>query len=98
MEIPLKNSLEDPNILSRLQPKEYYKKWMIQNYPIRPDQRDVLQFRKLSLQKGTVDSAEASSTVRLGETIVVCGAKLEVSEPSISNPNAGFISKPLVPI
>lgn len=74
------SALDDPFILSRLQPAEYYRKWMETNMPIRPSQRHVHEGRPLLVQSGTIATAEASTTVRLGDTIVVTGAKLEVAE------------------
>lgn len=74
------SALDDPFILSRLQPAEYYRKWMETNMPIRPSQRSVHEGRPFFVQSGTITTAEASSTVRLGDTIVVTGVKLEVAE------------------
>lgn len=83
--------LQDPAILSRLQPREYYKKWMEAYFPMRPDRRTELEFRPLSIQTGTIGTSEASSTVRLGNTTVIGAVKLEVAEPTVESSNEGFL-------
>lgn len=83
--------LQDPAILARLQPREYYKKWMETYFPIRPDQRKDLEFRPITIQSGILGTAEASATVRLGETTVIGAVKLEVAEPAVDFPNEGFL-------
>jgi exosome complex component RRP43 len=84
-------ALEDPKILAQLQPAEYYKRWMEQHFPMRPDHRTIDTFRPLSVQTGTIATADSSVTVRLGDTTVVAGIKLEVAEPSLSAPTEGFL-------
>lgn len=83
--------LEDANLLARLEPREYYKKWMEQYYPTRPDQRHALAYRPLSIVGGTIGTAEASATVRLGDTTVIGAIKLEVAEPHVARPDEGFL-------
>lgn len=83
--------LEDANLLARLEPREYYKKWMEQYYPTRPDQRHALAYRPVSVVGGTIGTAEASATVRLGDTTVIGAIKLEVAEPHVARPDEGFL-------
>ncbi len=40
---------------------------------------------------GSVQSANGSALVRLGQTMLVCGIKALVTEPSFDQPNRGFI-------
>lgn len=93
------SALEDPEILERLQPREYYRKWMESYFPVRPDQRTCDEFRETAVQTDTIGTADASSMVRLGATTVVTGIKLEVAEPAPSAPSDGFVgaSDPLAP-
>lgn len=83
--------LSDATILARLEPREYYREWMAQYYPLRPDQRHALAYRPASIIAGTIGTAEASATVRLGDTTVIGAIKLEVAEPNVSSPGEGFL-------
>lgn len=78
--------------MERLQPKEFYTKWMDANFPIRPDQRECHQFREVNIVVDTITTADSSSTVKLGDTTVVTGIKAEVAEPSLTKPNQGSIA------
>lgn len=71
------------------QPLEYYRKFLEEN--IRPDGRDLLEFRKTILNVGSISTAEGSALVKLGNTTVVCGVKAEFAVPSQENPNHGYI-------
>lgn len=85
------NVLEDPLILSKLQPTEYYKRWL-EKYPNRRvDGRGLEESRPLQISLDFVSTAESSSTVRLGDTLVVTGIKYEVAEPKLEAPEAGYI-------
>ncbi|CAB4024313.1 exosome complex component RRP43-like, partial [Paramuricea clavata] len=55
------------------QPLEYYRKFLEEN--IRPDGRDLLQFRNTVINIGSIATAEGSSIVKLGNTTIVCGVK-----------------------
>lgn len=78
--------------MERLQPKEFYTKWMDANFPIRPDQRECHQFREVNIVVDTITTADSSSTVKLGDTTVVSGIKAEVAEPSLTKPNQGSVA------
>lgn len=82
--------LDDPEIVERLQPKEFYQHWMNQNFPKRPDGRTIEEFRPIQITKDSIKSADSSAIVRLGPTTVVTGIKAEVTEPSVNHPNCGF--------
>lgn len=87
----MSGALADPSILAALQPTEYYKKWMAQRFPTRPDQRNTHQFRPISIHPNTVGTADASCTVLLGGTTIVGAIKLEVTEPTLSAPEEGYL-------
>lgn len=46
-----------------------------QSQDIRPDGRTLLQFRPISINIGTVSTAEGSAIAKIGNTTVVCGVK-----------------------
>ncbi|XP_076468262.1 exosome complex component RRP43-like [Babylonia areolata] len=76
------------------QPKEYYRKFLEEG--VRPDNREIGSFRPTVLDIGSkngscISTAEGSSLVRLGNTIVMCGVKGELAEPKTDTPSEGFI-------
>jgi exosome complex component RRP42 len=56
---------------------------------IRIDGRKFNEFRSIKIQKGTIEKAEGSATVKIGETFVVAGIKLELAEPYTNTPDEG---------
>lgn len=42
---------------------------------------------------GSISTADGSCLVRLGDTTMVCGVKAEIAEPSLEDPNRGFLSE-----
>lgn len=67
----------------------------------RIDGRGFDDLREISIQTGMIaDKAEGSSFVKLGNTEVLCGIKLEVGEPYPDNPDEGVMmtGAELVPI
>lgn len=48
---------------------------VFQSQEVRPDGRELLQFRPVSVNIGTVTTAEGSAIARVGNTTVVCGIK-----------------------
>jgi len=90
------SALEDPQILERLQPEEYYRRWIDANYPRRPNLRLPMQARPISLEGSVINTAESSATCLLGSpngeanTFVVAAIKAEVAQPSL-NSEAPFI-------
>ncbi|OMJ09939.1 Exosome complex component RRP43 [Smittium culicis] len=43
------------------------------------------------LNTGGIGTTDGSSTIRIGDTTVVCGIRAEVCEPKLSTPNKGFL-------
>ncbi|KAI8799166.1 exosome complex component RRP43 isoform X1 [Biomphalaria glabrata] len=70
------------------QPKEYYEKFLEKD--VRPDNRELGEFRPTVLNIGCVTTAEGSSLVKLGNTSVICGIKAEVAEPA-SDGKKGYL-------
>jgi len=56
----------------------------------RYDGRDFLDYRKIRVIENYIPNAEGSAYVELGNTKVVAGTKLEVSEPFPDIPDEGF--------
>jgi len=77
------------NDLRTAQPKEFFHQFLKEN--IRPDGRQLLEFRKTLLNLGSISTAEGSALVRLGNTMVVCGIKAELCQPTPAEPNKGFV-------
>jgi len=71
------------------QPKEYYKAFLEKE--VRPDNRELGEFRPTVLNIGCISTAEGSSLVKLGNTTVICGVKAEVAEPRADKPKDGYI-------
>uniref|UniRef100_A0A0B7BAI8 Ribosomal RNA-processing protein 43 n=1 Tax=Arion vulgaris TaxID=1028688 RepID=A0A0B7BAI8_9EUPU len=72
-----------------VQPKEYYNKFLDKN--VRPDERELADFRQTILNIGCITTAEGSALVRLGHTTVICGIKAELAKPNTDQPMNGFI-------
>lgn len=55
----------------------------------RPDGRDMLAFRGISIKKGIIQNAEGSAQVDLGGTKVLAGVKVMVGSPMSDTPEQG---------
>lgn len=66
----------------------------------RPDNRAQGEYRKIEVQKNVVSSAEGSARVKIGNTEIVVGVKMDVGEPFPDTPNEGvlMVSAELVPL
>ncbi|KAI0722545.1 ribosomal protein S5 domain 2-like protein [Earliella scabrosa] len=73
----------------RLHPKTYLERFLAEN--VRPDGRDLDEWRDISLNVGSISTADGSALVRLGSTTVVCGVKAEIAEPELDKPKEGFL-------
>ncbi|KAJ2806930.1 hypothetical protein H4R20_001496 [Coemansia guatemalensis] len=73
----------------RIHPVEFQRRFLSQG--TRHSGRGFSQFRATHVTKGTISTAQGSSTVRIGNTTVVCGIKAEVSEPDVKAPNEGYL-------
>lgn len=62
------------------------------NSDLRLDGRKLTEYRKpISLETGFIKTAEGSARVRIGETDVIVGIKVELGEPYPDVPDAGTI-------
>ncbi len=57
----------------------------------RLDNRKFDEYRKISIETGTIPMAEGSARVRLGDTEVVAGIKMAVGTPFSDTPNEGVL-------
>jgi len=73
----------------RLHPRVYLERFLAEN--VRPDGREFDEWREVSLNVGSISTADGSALVRLGDTTVVCGVKAEIAEPELDSPQEGFL-------
>ncbi|KAI0638638.1 ribosomal protein S5 domain 2-type protein [Trametes polyzona] len=73
----------------RLHPKTYLERFLSEN--VRPDGREFDEWRNVSVNVGSISTADGSALVRLGSTTVVCGVKAEIAEPELDRPLEGFL-------
>lgn len=66
----------------------------------RLDGRQSEQMRKIEIETNLITSAEGSARVRLGDTEVLCGIKMEMGEPYSDTPDEGvlMVGAELVPL
>ncbi len=66
----------------------------------RLDGRQAAQMRKVEIETNIITSAEGSSRVRLGNTEIICGIKMELGDPYADTPDEGvlMVGAELVPL
>jgi len=57
----------------------------------RIDQRKFDDFRKIVIEQGIIKKAEGSARVKLGETEIIAGVKLNIGEPFADTPDEGIL-------
>ncbi|KAJ6531766.1 ribosomal protein S5 domain 2-type protein [Mycena capillaripes] len=77
------------SIFQRLHPRAYLERFVAEN--VRPDGRAFDAWRDVSVNVGSISTANGSALVRLGETTIVCGVKAEIAEPELDTPQEGFL-------
>ncbi|KAF9819470.1 hypothetical protein IEO21_02078 [Rhodonia placenta] len=73
----------------RLHPKVYLERFLAEG--VRPDGREFGEWRDVSVNVGSISTADGSALVRMGDTTVVCGVKAEIAEPELDSPGDGFL-------
>lgn len=58
----------------------------------RVDGRKFDEFRKIEIEENPIKTAEGSARVKMGETEVVVGVKMNLAEPYADTPNEGMMS------
>uniref|UniRef100_A0AAR2LHT3 Exosome complex component RRP43 n=1 Tax=Pygocentrus nattereri TaxID=42514 RepID=A0AAR2LHT3_PYGNA len=71
------------------EPLEYHRSFLKEN--CRPDGRELGEFRPTTLNTGSINTADGSALVRIGNTTVICGIKGELAAPSTDAPDKGYI-------
>lgn len=57
----------------------------------RLDNRGFLEYRKVEIEKNIIPKAEGSASVKLGNTYVIAGVKIELAQPFPDNPTEGIL-------
>lgn len=58
---------------------------------LRADGRSRVDFRSITLETGVIDQTNGSARLRLANTDVLVGVKVEISTPEPTAPNEGII-------
>lgn len=58
---------------------------------VRPDGRQFLAFRPISVNVSSITQADSSAVFKIGNTTVICGIKAELTTPKADTPNCGYI-------
>ena len=86
------------SIFQRLHPRAYLERFLSEGF--RPDGRPISstssgtssdEFRAVNVNVGSIQTANGSALVRVGNTTVVCGVKAEIAEPELDAGNKGFL-------
>ncbi|KAF6748991.1 ribosomal protein S5 domain 2-like protein [Ephemerocybe angulata] len=77
------------SIFQRLHPRAYLERFLAEGF--RPDGRALDAWREVSVNTGSISTADGSALVRLGNTTVVCGVKAEIAEPELDAGARGFL-------
>lgn len=75
--------------LKLFQPHKYMRAHLENN--IRPDGRELKEFRSVLINVGALGTAYGSALVRLDNTSVLCGVKADLTIPTSEEPNKGFL-------
>ncbi len=57
----------------------------------REDGRDPMEMRKIEIQHNPFSRPEGSALVRIGDTVLIAGVKMDVGEPFPDSPNEGVL-------
>ncbi|KAF8885791.1 ribosomal protein S5 domain 2-like protein [Infundibulicybe gibba] len=77
------------SVFQRLHPRVYLERFLAEK--VRPDGRNFDEWRDISVNVGSISTADGSALVRLGQTTIVCGVKAEIAEPELDQPGHGFL-------
>ncbi|KAG8852346.1 hypothetical protein FRB96_008692 [Tulasnella sp. 330] len=85
----ISSSALDASTFQRLHPRAYLERFLAEG--IRPDGRESEEWRQVSVNVGSISTADGSALVKMGDTTVVCGIKAEIAEPDLDTPNHGWL-------
>ncbi|CAI8052779.1 Exosome complex component RRP43 [Geodia barretti] len=63
----------------------------VQEHGLRPDGRKADEARPVTVNTGSVSTADGSALVRMGGTLVTCGVKAELSNPPVESGDCGYL-------
>jgi exosome complex component RRP42 len=74
--------------------------WKLAEQGKRADGRTFNEYRKIEIETGVASKAEGSARVKIGNTQVLAGIKMDVGEPYPDSPNSGVMttSAELIPL
>ncbi|GAB0090664.1 exosome complex component RRP43 [Sergentomyia squamirostris] len=81
--------MEPQSLYKLIHPVKYYRDHL--NQLMRPDGRKFLEYRPISVNVNSIETADGSAIVKYGETTVVCGVKAELAAPTSKEPDYGYI-------
>ena len=58
----------------------------------RADNRKFDEFRNIQIETGVISKAEGSARVKIGNTQVIAGIKMDVGEPYSDSPESGVLT------
>lgn len=70
-------------------PLKYYQDYLA--HSVRPDGRGLSKFRNVSININSINTADGSAIVRIGNSCAVCGFKAELGPPKSECPEDGFL-------
>ncbi|KAK9308239.1 hypothetical protein QLX08_001708 [Tetragonisca angustula] len=72
-----------------IHPVKYLQDHLAQD--VRPDGRQFLSFRPISVNISSITHADSSAIFKIGNTTIVCGIKAELAAPKAESPEYGYI-------
>src|SRR5665648_665034 len=76
------------SVMAQIQKDYIYSKLLIGE---RVDGRSLTDIREISVKTGVIEKAEGSALVKMGETVVLVGVKMQPGTPFPDSPNSGVI-------
>jgi exosome complex component RRP43 len=80
-----------PDLYKRLVPAQFLAQHINADPPIRPSGRQLTDFRDVSITSSSLSNTAGSAVVRHGDTVMVCGIRAEIAEPTVTEPTLGFL-------
>ncbi|ORY86978.1 exosome complex component rrp43 [Protomyces lactucae-debilis] len=80
-----------PELYKRLVPAQFLAQHLEASPPVRPSGRQLTDFRDVSITSSSLSNTAGSAVVRHGETVMVCGIRAEIAEPSVTEPSIGYL-------
>ncbi|XP_059490534.1 exosome complex component RRP43-like isoform X3 [Neocloeon triangulifer] len=72
-----------------IHPMKYMRDFLARK--IRPDGRKLAEVRPTAVNVGSISTADGSALIKIGNTVVICGIKAELTVPNAEKPNEGFV-------